>query len=165
MTAALHENSGEAQARRLENVYDQVATLLSQPEVAQRLRTARGENEWSAMEILGHMVEMIPYWLDHCRKIIATTGEPPSLGRTPDAPERLAGIEQGAARDPDELLRLLNGEVQAAARTIRQMSAAERDKKGVNPNRGEMTVAEVIEVLIVAHAEDHLAQMQAALRT
>lgn len=165
MTAVLREDSGEGQARRLEKVYDQMKTLLSQPEVAQRLRAARGENEWSAMEILGHVVEMIPYWLDHCRKIIAATGEPPSLGRTPDAPERLAGIEQGAAGNPEELLRLLNSEVQTAAQTIRQMSAVERDKKGVNPNRGEMTVAEVIEVLIVTHAEDHLAQMQAVLRT
>jgi uncharacterized damage-inducible protein DinB len=165
MTAVLPEDSGEAQARRLEKVYDQMKTLLSQPEVAQRLRAARGENEWSAMEILGHMVEMIPYWLDHCRKFIAATEKPPHFGRTLDAPERLAGVEQGTTGDPDELLRLLNGEVQTAAQAIRQMSAAERDKKGVNPNRGEMTVAEVIEVFIIAHAEDHLAQMQAALRT
>lgn len=165
MTEALSENSGEVQARRLEKVYDQMKTLLEQSNVAQRLRTNPGENEWSAMEILGHMVEMIPYWLYYCRKIIAATGDLPSLGRAADAPERLAGVEQGATGDPEELLRLLNGEVQTAVQAIRQMSAAERDKKGVNPNRGEMTVAEVIEVLIVAHAEDHLAQMQAALQT
>ena len=40
MTVDTQENSGEAQARRLESVYEQLAALLRQPEVAQRLRAA-----------------------------------------------------------------------------------------------------------------------------
>ena len=40
MTAGTQENPGEAQARRLESVYEQLAALLRQPEVAQRLRAA-----------------------------------------------------------------------------------------------------------------------------
>jgi uncharacterized damage-inducible protein DinB len=162
MTTA--ENSSEAQAQRLENVYEQVAAILRQPEVAQRLRTTLGENEWSAMQVLGHMVEMIPYWLSHCRALIAATGEPPHFGRAADAPERLAGVERGATGNPDELLRLLDEEVQAAAQAIRQMSPAEREKKGIHLSRGEMTVADIIEVFIVAHAEDHLAQVRAVLQ-
>ena len=164
MTTATEENSSEAQARRLENVYDQVTTVLRQPEVAQRLHAALGENEWSALQVLGHMVEMIPYWLSHCRELIAATAEPPHFGRTFDALERLAGVERGATGNPDELLRLLNDEVQAAAHAIRHMSPAERGKKGIHLNRGEMTVADIIEVFIVAHAEDHLAQVRAALQ-
>ncbi len=164
MTTATDENSGEAQAQRLENVYDQVEILLRQPEVAQRLHAALGENEWAAMQVLGHTVEMIPYWLSHCRELIAAPAEPPHFGRTFDALERLAGVERGATGYPDELLRLLNDEVQATAHAIRHMSLAERGKKGIHLNRGEMTVADVIEVFIVAHAEDHLAQVQAALQ-
>ena len=162
MTAGTQENPGEAQARRLENVYEQLAAVLRQPDVAQRLRANPGESEWSAMQTLGHTVEMIPYWLSHCRTLIAAA-EPPRFGRTLDAPERLAGVEHGAAGTPDEFLRRLNDEVQAAATTIRHMSAAERGKTGLHLRRGEMTVADVIEVFIVAHAEEHLAQVQAAL--
>lgn len=158
------ENPGETQARRLENVSAQLAALLSQPEVARRLRTAPGENEWSAMQVLGHVVEMIPYWMSHCRALIAAT-EPPRFGRTPDAPERLAGVEQGAGAEPGELLRLLQKEIQAAARTIRQMSTAERGKKGVHIKRGEVTVADIVELFIVAHAEEHVAQVRAALQS
>ena len=110
------------------------------------------------------MVEMIPYWLNHCRAMMAATAEPPHFGRSLDAPERLAGVERGAAGEPDELLRLLADEVQTAVRAIRQMSAAERSKKGIHVRRGEMTVADVVEVFIVTHAEDHLAQVRAALR-
>ena len=164
MAARHDENPAEAQARRLESVSEQLTTLLNQPEVARRLRTAPGENEWSAMQVLGHVVEMIPYWMSHCRALIAAA-EPPRFGRTPDAPERLAGVERGAAAEPDELLRLLHKEVQAAARSIRQMTTAERGKKGVNVKRGEVTVADIVELFIVAHAEEHVAQVRTALRS
>jgi uncharacterized damage-inducible protein DinB len=164
MKASSEENWGEAQAQRLEKVYEQLATLLRQREIAGRVRAAGGEDEWSAMQILGHMVEMIPYWLNHCRVMIAAAAEPPQIGRMLDAPERLAGVERGAAAELDELLRQLKDEVQAAAPAIRQISAAERGKKGVHVRRGEVTVADVVGQFIVTHAEDHLAQVRAALR-
>lgn len=153
----------EAQARRLEAAAEQIASLLRQPDVAQRLRSNPGENEWSAMETVGHVIEMIPYWLDHCRKLIAATGDPPQFGRTLDAPERLAGVERGAKGDPDELIRLLREEARSAAQTIRNWSETDRAKKGIHNRRGEMTVGEVIEHFVVAHAEDHVNQIRAAL--
>jgi hypothetical protein len=164
MTLDTQTNLGETQARRLESVYEHLAAVLRQPEVAGRLRAAHGETEWSAMQVMGHTVEMIPYWLNHCHRLIAAAGEPPSFGRTLDAPERLAGVEHGARGDPGELLRLLHDEVQAAAQALRRMSAADFGKKGLHLRRGEMTVADVVEVFIVAHAEEHLAQVRAALQ-
>lgn len=164
MTTHTPENPGETQAKRLERVYEDVAKLLREPKVASRLRTAPGEHEWSAMQALGHMAEMIPYWLHHCRVLIAATGNPPAFGRTPGSPERLAGVAHGAAADPDVLLSQLQKEVRAAASTIRTLSMAERSKRGINPERGEVTVADVLESFIVSHAEEHLAQVQAALR-
>ena len=166
MTAHPTESSGETQARRLERVSDEVATLLREPKVASRLRASPGENEWSAMQTLGHMTEMIPYWLHHCRALIAAaTGEVPTFGRTPGSPERLAGVARGAAAQPDEMLAQLQEEVRRAAGTIRSLSKAERSKRGINPGRGEMSVAEVIESFIVSHAEEHLAQVEGALRS
>jgi hypothetical protein len=153
---------GELQARRLEFVYEQLTTLLVHSDVVRRLR-ATGDNEWSVMQVLGHIVEMIPYWMGHCRVLIAATAEPPVFGRAPDAPERMAGIERGSNGDPQELLGLLNDEVESAARAIREMSAAERSKKGIHIKLGELTVADSVERFIVAHAEEHLEQIRAAL--
>jgi uncharacterized damage-inducible protein DinB len=164
VTTGATEHPGEAQAARLERVYEEVARLLRDPGVAARLRAAPGHDAWSAMQTLGHMTEMIPYWLNHCRALIAAAGEPPQFGRTAGAPERLAGVAQGAAAEPDALLARLEEEVRAAAGTIRKLSAAERAKRGISGERGEMTVAEVIESFIVSHAEEHLAQVRAALR-
>ena len=164
MTTHTAENPGEAQAKRLERVYEQVAELLREPKVASRLGTAPGENEWSAMQTLGHMTEMIPYWLNHCRTLMAATGAPPTFGRTRGSPERLAGVEHGATAQPDALLGQLEKEVRAAAGTIRKLSMAERSKRGISSERGEVTVADVLESFIVSHAEEHLAQVQSALR-
>jgi len=153
---------GEPQARRLESVCEQLTMLMGHSDAIRRQRAA-GDKEWSVTQVLGHMVEMIPYWLGHCRVLIAATAEPPVFGRGPDAPERLAGIEQGLYGDPKELLGLLNDEVKAATRAIREMSVGERSKKGIHIKLGEMTVANAVERLIVAHAEEHLDQIRAAL--
>jgi len=163
-TDTTKSSSGEAQANRLERVYEEVAKLLREPGVASRLRTLPGGNEWSAMQTLGHMTEMIPYWLNHCRTLIAVTGTPPTFGRTPGSPERLAGVAHGASADPDALLHQLREEVRAAASAIRQLSPTERGKRGISSERGEMTVDQVVETFIVDHAEEHLAQAQSVLR-
>lgn len=153
---------GELQARRLESVYEHLATLMAHADAIRLLRVA-GVNEWSALQVLGHMVEMIPYWLGHCRALIAGTGDPPVFGRGKDSPERLAGIDRGSGGDPKELLGLLHDEVKAAASAIRDMSAAERSKRGIHIKLGELTVADCVERFIVAHSEDHLEQIRATL--
>ena len=165
MTTPITENPSETQAERLERVCAELAELLREPKVASRLRASPGENEWSAMQTLGHMTEMIPYWLHHCRVLIAATGDLPTFGRTPGSSERLAGVAHGATAQSDALLAQLQDEVRAAAGWIRKLSMAERGKRGVHPGRGEMAVADVLESFIVSHAEEHLAQVQSALRS
>ena len=164
MAADISTTSSEAQARRLESVYEQVSTLLHQPDVVQRLRTAPGDHEWSALQVIGHMVEMIPYWLHHCHLLIAATLEPPQFGRTLDAPERLAGVESATTRDADELLGQLKEAVEAAAKDIRHMSEVEQGKTGIHVRQGTMTVADVVEQFIIGHAEAHVVQVQEALK-
>jgi uncharacterized damage-inducible protein DinB len=159
------ENPGDTQARRLEQVSEEVARLLRGADVASRLRTTPGQDAWSAMQTLGHMTEMIPYWLNHCRVLIAATGAPPRFGRTAGSPERMAGVAHGAMAEPGALLARLEEEVRSAAGTIRKLTEAESSKRGISGERGEITVAEVIESFIVSHAEEHLVQVKAALRT
>src|SRR5258705_5729306 len=101
------------------------------------------------MQTLGHMTEMIPYWLKHCQTLIAATGTPPTFGRTTGSPERLAGGAHGASTDPDALLRRLHDEVPAAASVIRRLSPAARGKRGISTEHGGMTVAQESQEVIV----------------
>src|SRR5437588_459572 len=107
MTSDPAPDSAEGQARRLEAVYQQMAALLSDTRVAQRLRAA-GPDEWSAVEIVGHMTELIPHWLHDAQTLIAASGDPPAFCRNLDAPERLEAVQRAATSDPDELLRALD---------------------------------------------------------
>lgn len=157
--------SAEEQAWRLEEVHEETFSLLSRPHMARRAYAVPGEDNWSAVQILGHMVEVVPYWLDHCRKIIAAAGEPYHFGRSLDNPDRLAAVQRPKSETSGHLLRLLSDEVRPAARAIRKMTPAERGLIGIHQGRGEMTVAEIIEVFIVAHVENHLAQMRTALES
>jgi hypothetical protein len=162
MNPETSDNAGDRQARRLQAVYVQLVQTLGQSTGMQSSKTAGADEDWSATEVLGHLVEMIPYWMNSCQTIIAAS-TPPSFGRGLDAPERLAGVEQGTSRSLPTLLTLLQREVEGAAAAIRQMSPEDRSKQGVHLVRGEMTVAEIVEAMIVAHAEAHLAQVQATL--
>jgi uncharacterized damage-inducible protein DinB len=164
MTTNTETSLGEAQAQRLEKVGEGLKTLFDQPAVAQRWHAAQSNEVWSAMQTLGHMTEMFPYWLHHCQALIAAA-EPPQFGRGLDAPERLAGVERGATANPDDMLRQLNDEIQTTANAIRNMSDAECGKKGLHVRRGEMTVADVIDFFIVSHAEEHLEQVRVALQS
>ena len=155
----------ETQAQRLEQVLHQLEVELQKPSAAQRFHHRAGESEWSAMQILGHMLEMIPYWLLDCQAIIAaTTDQPLKFGRGEDAPERLEGVESVANKTPQEVLPLLRQEITTATQSIRAMSPAEREKKGIHIRQGEITVADIIENVIVAHAEAHLGQIDKALQ-
>jgi hypothetical protein len=162
MTTPESTTWGNEQASRLEAVYAQLVSLLGDRATAQPADPARTSAEWSTTEILGHLVEMIPYWLASCRTILAAP-EPPVFGRALDAPERLAGVEQGSTAPAVTLLAQLESEVRAAAAAMRALTVEERGKKGRHLLRGEMTVAEIIETTIVTHAEGHLAQVRAAL--
>ena len=155
----------EALAARLESAGAAMAAAMRQPELARRLRAIPSEAEWSALQTLGHVVEMIPYWLAHCRALIAAAGEPPAFGRTLESPERLEGVERAETLGPDRLLIQLETEVRNAAQAIRGMTPDEMGKKGLHIRRGEMAVADVLEVFIVKHAEDHLEQVRSALET
>lgn len=157
--------SGESQARRLEAAVEQIAVLVRQPENAKRLRAIPGENEWTVLQTLGHCAELIPYWLSQCRMLIqAGGGEPGRFGRTPDDPGRLAGVERGAAGSPDELLGQVEAEARKGAAAIRAFTAEERAAKGINRRGEEMSVGDIVERFIVAHAEEHLKQIREALR-
>ncbi|MEZ4870617.1 MAG: alpha/beta hydrolase fold domain-containing protein [Caldilineaceae bacterium] len=153
---------GAEQARRLEAVYAQLVQLLAAPAGAQSAVDAPADTEWSATEVLGHMVEMIPYWLDVCQTILKADS-PPTFGRSLEAPERLAGVELGANGSSQTLLPLLHHEIEQAAATISNLSDTARAKTGLHATRGTMTVAEIVEMLIVTHAESHLAQIQTIL--
>jgi hypothetical protein len=44
-----------------------------------------------------------------------------------------------------------------------ELDAADRERRGLHPTRGQMTIAQVADRMVVSHLEDHLDQLAAAL--
>ena len=154
--------SAEEQARRLEAVNHAVAGMLRRPDVALRLRSA-GPDEWSALQIVGHMSEIVAYWTRQAQILAVATGAPPQFGRNLDDPERLEAVRHGAGGEADQLLRQLDGNIRMAATVFRNMTPAQRARTGIHNRLGEITVAQAIQELVVEHCEDHQAQIKTTL--
>lgn len=164
MTAGTEGHSGEAQARRLESAVEAMIGLVQAHTAGADLRASPGEADWNTLQVLGHMVEMLPYWSGQIRRLMEAPGAPPPFGRTLEDPGRLAGVEHGATATTAELLSLLQDETRAAAAMIRGLSPEARAKTGIHPRRGEMSVNDIVEQFIIAHAEEHVEQVREALK-
>jgi uncharacterized damage-inducible protein DinB len=156
--------SDESHARRLEEIGQQLVMLLQPSDVAQKVHISHDENEWSVMQTLGHLVEMIPFWINQCTLLIEDKEELLQFGRELDAPQRVDGINRGTELELDEIINILKQEIHRASQVIRSMSNEERAKKGNHIRFGQMTVSEIIERLIVTHAEEHLDQVRSTLQ-
>ncbi len=158
------ETTPETLARRLEASVERMTALLNPAQVQEKhLRAAPGSAEWNTLQVLGHMVEMLPYWTAQSRQLI-DADQPPPFGRALESPERLAGIERGNSAGLVELLQQVQAETRAAAGFIRGLSPEARAKTGIHPRRGPMTVDEIARIFMVEHAEEHLEQVREVLR-
>jgi hypothetical protein len=153
-------DSSEVQARRLESVRTQLMALTQQVADMQHWYAVPKENEWSAMQIMGHMVEMIPHWMGAIDQLISSNTVSPQFGRDLSDAGRLQGVEAGVLKTPDEMINRLGYEMDLAVDAIRNMTEIQRGRIGVHVKYGEMSVADLIELLIVAHAEEHLEQIR-----
>lgn len=158
----MDEDPRVAQAQRLEQIDDQLALLL-QANVTRKSHQLSTADEWSAIQTMGHIAEMIPYWLSQCEHLIAATGEPLPFGRQLDDPERLGGVKQGESWSLAEAGQQVSAALRTGAQAIREMPLAARGKRGLHSRFGVVSVAQIVERTVVAHAEEHLAQVRVAL--
>ncbi len=114
------------------------------------------------MEILGHVAEMHYSYVARAENLIATPGAP--LGRDMQSPERLAGIEQGAAGSLEEALEQLDRAREYALAFLERLRADQMPIAGHHQALGPMTVRDVFARTIVGHARNHLEQLRATRR-
>jgi hypothetical protein len=124
------------------------------------LRTKRPEpEEWSAMELLGHVAEMHYSYVARARNLMASPGA--QLARDMDSPERIAAVEQGPGLSLDEALADLDKARVYALAFLDELKPDEMTISGVHQALGPMTVREVFSRTIVGHARNHLNQLRA----
>ena len=119
------------------------------------------ESHWGPKEVLAHVAEMLPFWLEQIDAILATPegGDPPSFGRVSTDPNRLARIGADRALPADELFDRAAAGAADVERRAADWTAAEQARSGVHPRLGEMTVPAILDRFIVGHLEEHVRQL------
>ena len=127
------------------------------------------ESEWGPREVLAHAAEMIPYWLGEIELIVdagvnatatATGAEAPGFGRLEADPIRVQIIGRDRAFPGRELLGRIDVEARRAAGRFRALSDDEAGYLGRHVTRGDLSIADIAERLLVGHLEGHVTQLR-----
>jgi hypothetical protein len=122
------------------------------------------ESSWGPREVLAHVGEMLPYWLGEIERILdggvaPGGGEPPAFGRLEEDPIRVQIIGRDRSFPARELLARIEVEGPRVATRLRALET-DAGLLGRHPTRGDLSIAEIAERMIVGHAEGHLRQLR-----
>lgn len=120
------------------------------------------ESSWGPREVLAHVAEMLPYWLGEIELILDAAGrrEPHGFGRLEDDPIRVAIITRDRAFPARELLGRVEGEAKRVAHRLRALGEDDAAAIGQHVTRGDLSVRDIAERLIVGHIEGHVTQLR-----
>jgi hypothetical protein len=112
---------------------------------------------WDRGQVLAHVAEMLPYWVEQVELVAA--GDQTPFGRARTDPGRVGVIERDRHEDPARLLDRVDegvGEVLALLDRLDDQALA---RTGQHQTLGEMTAAAIVDRFLVAHLEEHADQL------
>lgn len=119
------------------------------------------DDAWTVAELTGHVSEFPRTFAGHAARLAANPGSP--VGRTLDDEGRLAALARVGERSPQEAAQLVREAVAEAAATLRAIPAGGWQAAGVRVFNGEsITVAGLVETVILQHLAQHLEHARAA---
>ena len=120
------------------------------------------ESSWGPREVLAHVAEMLPFWLGEIELILDAGGgaEPLAFGRLEADDLRIAIITRDRVFPARELLGRVEVEGRRVSRRFRAFGDAEAAAMGRHVTRGDLTVREIADRLIVTHLEGHVTQLR-----
>lgn len=118
------------------------------------------KEQWEWGQVWAHLAEFIPYWTAQSRLVLAGDGTTPvSFGRVKTDEGRVAAIERDRAVSTAELWSRMRSQLADLWNFLDDLSPEDWARRGVHPTLGEMDVEGLVERFIVAHLEEHAAQL------
>ena len=147
------QNQWATELREMPSTFCQA--LRTKDDWAIRCRPAQGE--WSAIEVLGHMIDKMWLWSHRIERIMRE--EQPLL---PDYDQDAGVREQGYQHaDPAVLLEQFQQRCEHFATLVATLPSSALQREGVHSEFGIMTIRQCIEAAL-GSAPEHLAQLCAA---
>jgi hypothetical protein len=152
------------QIERLRQARDRIVRLRARVDISEpppdELPRSR---EWVARETLAHVDELLPYWLGEIERVLAGAKEPVPFGRTSNDLIRLLTVDRDRTLPVGELYVRLDAGLDRVVRRLLEIDDRQCGRRGLHPVRGEMTVTQIVEVMLVSHIEEHCEQLTASL--
>ncbi len=144
--------------------YDALIRLIDGP-LAQippeKLYQSPGNDEWTIVENLAHIVEFMPYWGDQVAGLVAHPRQ--NFGRVQQDERRLKEIRDHAHDSLAQIKSLLPPSHAHLQDVLADLHDSDLELTGVHSRYGEKPLAWFMEEFVTGHLRAHLVQMQAAL--
>lgn len=157
----MQSSSASTRADRLLQINDQLLDRLRGVSHEARTRRPVGD-EWSVAEIVGHVIEMEPYWAESALRLAAQPGL--EIGRQAEDPRRLSGPSSGGGLTPEQAIERLAAAGREAAAMLRRISDDAWSIAGRRLSGEPISVADIVQTSLVDHAAGHSEQVIAMLR-
>ncbi len=121
------------------------------------IRHRPAEGEWSAIEVVGHMIDKMHIWASRVERIL-TEVRPTLPGYDQDALVREHDYEHA---DPNVLFEHLSQACEHYAAIVERVPTSALEREGMHEEFGSMTIRQCI-VATLDSVSPHLAQLRAA---
>lgn len=130
----------------------------------EQIRFKPSEEAWSVQEIVAHVEEVIPYWLNEIERVRQTPGVEWGRGLQDEA--RLAAVAKAYDRPVSDMLNQIEGMKQLVADRLSGLTEEElkREAPSRNPRFGTKPASFIVDHLLVEHVAKHLGQIQRNLK-
>lgn len=121
------------------------------------------EASWGPREVLAHLGEMLLYWLGEYERIVEggrDTGDGTPFGRIAADSMRIGILERDRSVPLRELFARIDAGISRWEARLADASPGEGAFVGFHPRLGEMTGAAMVDRMIVAHLDEHAAQLE-----
>ncbi|KKB35537.1 DinB family protein [Bacillus thermotolerans] len=157
MSNTLQTNAIESVRVSIDQIVNLVKTL---PE--ETIRWKPSEDEWSIMQIITHVAEAIPYWVQEIKNIQSRPEQSWGRGLKDEVRLRTVSEENVKSLSVDEVLNQLPSIPAVVEETLHSLTDSELAIKAPsrNPRFDGKPVEFIVNHLIVEHAEKHYNQIQ-----
>jgi hypothetical protein len=117
---------------------------------------------WDRGQVLAHVAEMLPYWVEQVELVVA--GDQVPFGRSRSDPRRVGAIERDRREDPSRLLDRVDDGVGVVLALLERLDDDALARSGRHELLGDMTAADIVDRFLVDHLEEHADQLEAGRR-
>ena len=150
--------------RSVEDSYNRITQLVDEKLVKLepgQLYQAPAENEWSLMQSLAHIVEIMPYWANEIDQLVKAPGQ--KFGRVMSDEKRLRAIAEHGRDELAEAQAALPGGYARLKEVLAGLTDADLAKTGIHSKYGEKPLEWHMREFVTNHLRNHLSQLQECL--